>query len=325
MKTVRHSEFGDPAQVLHMEQVADLQPGPGQVRLGMIMAPIHNHDLWTIHGSYGVKPTLPATAGSELVGKVEAVGEGVDAGLIGRRVAAAGVQGAWAEQVLAPANALIPVPEQMSDEAAAQLIAMPFSAITLVEFLGVASGDWVVQTAANGAVGKIVAVLAKSRGIKLLNLVRRAEARDELMQMGIENVVATDQDGWIDQAKAIIGKDGARAAVDSVGGEVAGALTQLLGENGLLVTFGSATGGDLSLGTGDIIFKHLTVKGFWGAKVAQATSDADRQRMFQELIGLVLDGSLRLTADAVLPLDEPAAAIKAATTPGRQGKVMFKA
>lgn len=58
--------------------------------------------------------------------------------------------------------------------------------------------------------------------------------------------------------------------------------------------------------------------------MAQASLDANRQWMFQELIALVLDGLLRLTADAVLPLKEPAAAIKAAATPGRQDKVMFK-
>ncbi|MCZ0960784.1 zinc-binding dehydrogenase [Paracoccus benzoatiresistens] len=324
MRSIRYDTFGDPAQVLTSADSPEPAPGPGRILVRTLLAPIHNHDLWTVRGTYGVRPALPAIGGSEAAGIVEAVGEGVDAALVGRRVAVAGIEGAWAERFTAPAAGAIPVPDAMPDEAAAQLIAMPFSAITLVEFLGVKPGDWVIQTAANGAVGRMVAVLAKSRGIRLLNLVRRADAARELTGLGMDNVVSTDQSGWQDHAREIIGPEGARAAVDSVGGEVATALTGLLGSDGLLVTFGSATGGTLPLNTGDIIFKELTVKGFWGAKVAAATSPADKQRLFGELIGLVLDGSLPLPAGGIFGLDQAAEAIAAATTPGRSGKIMFR-
>ena len=64
----------------------------------MVLSPIHNHDLWTVRGNYGYKPELPgAIGGSEALGIVEAVGEGVDEALIGKRVTAAGFHGAWAE------------------------------------------------------------------------------------------------------------------------------------------------------------------------------------------------------------------------------------
>lgn len=324
MRSVTHERFGEPADVLQSTDTDRPAPQDGELLVRVLLSPIHNHDLWTIRGNYGVRPDLPATAGSEAVGIVEETGPGVDPALKGRRVAVAGLKGSWAEYAVAQAAGAIPVPDEMPDAAAAQLIAMPFSAITLLEFLHVSRGDWVIQTAANGAVGKIMAVLAQSRGVRLLNLVRRPEAVEELTAMGMTDVISTSDPDWVAKARAIIGKDGARAAVDSVGGAVAAGLVDLLGTEGLLVTFGSTTGEDLQLPAGPIIFKHLSVKGFWGAKVMPATPAEDRQRMFGELIGLVMDGKLDLTAGGTFGLDEPTQAVTAALTPGRTGKVMFR-
>ncbi|CAM3509972.1 zinc-binding dehydrogenase [Paracoccus nototheniae] len=325
MRSVTHDRFGEPDQVLQTATAAPRpEPQADEILIRVLMAPIHNHDLWTIRGSYGVRPSLPATAGSEAVGIVEATGPGTDPALKGRRVAVAGVTGAWADYAIARAEGTIPVPDTMPDEAAAQLIAMPFSAITLLEFLQVSRGDWVIQTAANGAVGKIMAVLARSRGIRLLNLVRRPEAAEQLAALGMTDIVSTSDPDWVARARAIIGPDGARAAVDSVGGTVAAGLVDLLGTDGLLVPFGSMTGEDLQLPAGPIIFKHLSVKGFWGARIMPATPPADRQRMFAELIGLVMDGTLKLPSGGSFGLDQPAEAVIAALTPGREGKVMFR-
>ncbi|MDR7254811.1 NADPH:quinone reductase-like Zn-dependent oxidoreductase [Nocardioides sp. BE266] len=324
MRSVGHDTFGAPDQVLTQREVETPVAGPGQVLVRTILSPIHNHDLVTVTGNYGVKPALPAVGGTEAVGVVEAVGEGADEALVGRRVAVAGSPGTWAEYFVAPAGALVPVPDAMTDEAAAQLISMPFSAISLVEFLGVQEGDWIVQTAANGAVGKIVAVLARSRGLKVVNLVRREAAIAELAELGIDNVIATESADWVAQARALVGEAGARAAVDSVGGDVANGLAELLGDDGLLVTFGAASNQPLVISSGPIIFKQLTVKGFWGAKVSRATSAEDRTRMFGELIGLVLDGSLSLTSGGTFGLDQPSDAVVASQSPGRSGKIMFR-
>lgn len=324
MQSVYQEQFGDPAEVVLSGDRPRPVPGAGQVLLRVILSPIHNHDLWTLRGQYGTLPDLPAIGGSEAVGIVEEVGPDVDAALKGRRVSAAGISGAWAEYALARAEGVIPLPDSIPDEAAAQLIAMPFSAITLLEFLNVRRGDWVVQTAANGAVGKMLVPLAEARGVRVLNLVRRAEAADELTEMGIPHVVSTDSEGWQDRARAILGKDGARAAVNSVGGEIVTALAGLLGENGLLVTFGSATGGALQLPTNDLIFKQLTVRGFWGAKVAANMPASEMARLMGEIIGLVAQGKMPLPSGGSFPLHDARQAMIAAQTPGRSGKIMLR-
>lgn len=324
MRSLIHDRFGDPAERLHAAETAMPEPGSGQVRIRTLLSPIHNHDLWTVRGEYGYKPPLPAIGGSEAVGVVEALGEGVDQGLLGRRVAVASVHGTWAEYFLAPAGGLVPLPEAVSDEAAAQLIAMPFSALSLLEFLEVGEGDWIVQNTANGAVGKTLAMLAKARGVNTINLVRRDEGVAELQALGVDNVVSTASPDWKERVKAIQGQASIRAAVDSIGGTASGDLADLLGEDGLLVSFGSMKGEAMQLSSGAFIFKQLTLKGFWGSKVSAAMPSDHRRRLIGELLTRVASGELKLPVEAVFGLDDAAAAVAASLAPGKAGKVLFR-
>jgi NADPH:quinone reductase-like Zn-dependent oxidoreductase len=97
MRSAIHTTFGEPADVLELGDRPAPQPGAGEVRIKTSLAPIHNHDLWTIRGRYGYKPELPAIGGSEAVGIVDALGEGVEGVTVGQRVAVASVHGTWAE------------------------------------------------------------------------------------------------------------------------------------------------------------------------------------------------------------------------------------
>jgi NADPH:quinone reductase-like Zn-dependent oxidoreductase len=168
-----------------------------------------------------------------------------------------------------------------------------------------------------------MAVLAKARGINLLNLVRRPEAARELAELGIENVLVTADANWKDAARVIIGKPGAVSAIDSVGGDVTSDLADLLAVNGELVVFGTATGAPLALPSGTLIFKHITVKGFWGARVSADMAADDRKRLITELVTLAATGKLTLADGGTYGLDAVTDAMQAALTPGRKGKVMF--
>ncbi|KJL46768.1 Mycocerosic acid synthase [Microbacterium hydrocarbonoxydans] len=324
MRALIHHSFGEPEDVLTVEDRPLPEPGPGQVRLRIVLSPIHNHDIWTIRGTYGFKPELPAASGTEALGIVDALGEGVDALTVGQRVATGGTFGAWAEYVVASAAGLIPVPEALPDEAAAQLVSMPFSAISLLEFLDVKPGDWIVQNAANGAVGRMLAQLGAARGVNVLGLVRRAEGVEELRAQGIENVVATDQADWREGVAALTGAPAIVAGVDSVGGSSAGDVLSLLAENGTLVAFGAMNSPVMEIASGDVIFKQATVKGFWGSKVIQTMDAAKRGALFGELVQRVGDGTLTLPVAGVFDAAEAAEAMRASKTPGRVGKVLLK-
>jgi NADPH:quinone reductase-like Zn-dependent oxidoreductase len=324
MRALVQPRFGDPAEVLSVQEVPDPEPGPGQVLVRVLLSPIHNHDLWTARGSYGFKPEMPARAGTEAVGVVEALGEGVDTLEVGQRVATGGSFGAWAELIVAPAAGLVPVPEGMSDEAAAQLVSMPFSAIALIDFLDVSAGDWIVQNAANGAVGRLLSQLAEARGVHVLGLVRRAEGVDELREQGIEQVVATDDDGWRDRVREIVGDAPIVAGVDSVGGSAAGDVVSLLAEDGVLVVFGAMASPTLEIGSGDVIFKQVVIKGFWGSKVFGAMSREKRGALMGELVAGISSGALTLPVEQVYALEDIADAARANQAPGRRGKVLLR-
>jgi len=324
MRALVQPRFGDPAEVLSVQEVPDPEPGPGQVLVRVLLSPIHNHDLWTARGSYGFKPEMPARAGTEAVGVVEALGAGVDTLQVGQRVATGGSFGAWAELIVAPAAGLVPVPEGMSDEAAAQLVSMPFSAIALLDFLEVSEGDWIVQNAANGAVGRLLSQLAEARGVHVLGLVRRAEGVDELCEQGIEQVVATDDDGWRDRVREVVGDAPIVAGVDSVGGSAAGDVVSLLVEDGVLVVFGAMASPTLEIGSGDVIFKQVVIKGFWGSKVFGAMSREKRGALMGELVAGISSGALTLPVEQVYTLEDIADAARANQAPGRRGKVLLR-
>lgn len=137
-------------------------------------------------GADGYKPALPAVPGTEALGIVDALGEGVKHLKLGQRVASAAAQAAWAECFISPAAKLVPVPDALPDEAACQLLAMPLSALMLLEDMKLQPGQWIVQNAANGAVGKVLATLAAARGIGVVNLVRR-ESAGQIMSLLAEN------------------------------------------------------------------------------------------------------------------------------------------
>jgi NADPH:quinone reductase-like Zn-dependent oxidoreductase len=324
MRALVQPQFGDPAEVLSVQEVPDPDPGPGEALVRVLLSPIHNHDLWTVRGSYGFKPEMPARAGTELVGVVESLGEGVEGLAVGQRVAIGGAFGAWAEYVVAPAKGLIPVPDEMPDEAAAQLVSMPFSAIALLDFLEVSEGDWIVQNAANGAVGRMVAQLAVARGVRVLGLVRRSAGVDELREQGIGDVVATDDDGWRERVREVVGDGKVVAGVDSVGGSAAGDVVSLLAEDGVLVVFGAMASPTLEIGSGEVIFKQVVIKGFWGSKVFPAMDREKRAALMGELVAGISSGVVTLPVEEVFPLEEISAAARASAEPGRRGKILLR-
>ena len=321
MQAAIYERFGDPTEVLTVGERPKPEPGPGQIRVRMILSPIHNHDLWTIRGTYGHKPTLPASAGSEAVGIVDALGEGVSAPAIGQRVVAAGVEGAWADYFIASAGGAVPLPDTVDDETACQLIAMPLSSLMLLEDLQIGNGQWMIQNAANGAVGKIVAMLAKGRGIKVVGLVRRDAGIAELAALGIDNAISTEVPGWEDRVRALVGGEPILRAVDSVGGEEGGRLTHLLADGGMLMSFGAMSNKPLVISSGDLIFRQISVKGFWGARRSASTDKAELGRLIGELVRLAASGELRLTIDERFGLADVAAAAAASARPGRSGKI----
>jgi len=325
MRVVSIERFGNPAEIVSLGERPLPEPGPGEVRVRMALSPIHNHDLAILRGVYGYRPPLPAVPGTEALGRVDALGEGVTSLKLGQRVATASSNGVWAECFVGPAAKLVPLPDVLPDEAACQLLAMPLSALMLLEDMKLQSGQWIAQNAANGAVGKTLATLAQTRGVQVVNLVRRDAALADLEAAGIAGGISTEQEGWQQRVAVLTGGAPLVRAVESIGGDAAQQLMGLLAENGELISFGSLTFKPLLIGAEHLIFKQTVVKGYWASKRLAATPPAELARMIGELARLVATGTLKLPVDAVFDLAQAPQAMAAAERVGRSGKVLLRA
>jgi NADPH2:quinone reductase len=320
---LQYARFGQPVDVVEPAEVEAPEPKTGEVRLRMVRSPIHNHDIATIRGVYGVKPPLPAIGGSEMLGVVEALGDGVTGIDIGSRVAAM-VRNAWAQYAVSPAAALVPIPDAISDDIGAQLLAMPLSAVVLLDDLRVSAGDWIVQNAANGAVGRVLMRIAQKAGVNIVNLVRRQSAVDELTSLGATHVVVTDEPNWSDRVREIAHGAPIARVVDSICDAQSLHLNRLLGPGGQHVVFGALGGRALSVDPGALIFGETSIRGFWVYSWMPRATAEERAAAMARVFGLALAGELPLSVASVHPLSEAKQALAAAETSGRPGKVLFR-
>ena len=321
MKSATYSEFGTPEKVLQTRKVDRPKPGPGEVLVKMVLSPVHNHDLMTIAGQYGFKPELPAVPGTEAVGVVEALGDGVTHLKVGQRVAGGGDK-TWAEYYLGNAARLVPVPDSVSDETACQLVSMPLSSKMLLDTLEVKSGDWIAINAANGAVGKLLTQYAAEKGVKVLGLVRRDAAVAEMAALGFKDVVATETDGWQDKVKSITGGAPIIRGIESLGGDGAEQLSRILADGAQMISFGAMTGRPLKIPAGELLFRNITVKGFWGAKPPVKPERIGV--LLGELVADAASGKLVLEIEAAYSIDDVAKAAAASGEPGRKGKIAIR-
>ncbi len=323
MKAVVFEEFGSPRKVLRLVERPMPEPGPGQVRVKLVLSPIHNHDLMIITGHYGFKPQLPHVPGTEALGVVDKLGEGVTNLRVGQRVTG-GASAAWAEYYLANAQSLVPVPDGVDEATACQLVSMPLSAFRLLGELEVKPGEWVAQNAANGAVGKIVAKLAAEQGVRVLNIVRREEAVAELAAEGIGDAVSSEHEDWQQRARAITGGAPIRRALDSVAGRASDELLDLVAEEGWLISFGALSGRPVTINADNLLFKRAVVKGFWAAKPSTFHTPEQIRAALLDFVRRAAEGSLKLPIAEVFSLEQAAEAAEASNAKGRQGKIAIR-
>ncbi len=322
MRALRFSEHGDPRSVLRLEALPVPAPGPGEVRLRMRRCPVNPSDLLQVQGVYGRLPALPAVAGLEGVGIVEALGAGVVGWKPGDRAVLLGVQGTWAEQALVAVENLVAVPADLSDDQAAQVIVNPLTAWIMAGELGLGPGKTLLQSAAGSIVGRAFIQLGKAWGFRTVNLVRRPEQVMELLALGADSVVCTEDPRWPEQAARFLPR-GADAAVDAVGGTLGGDMLKLLRARATLLVYGALSGAPLQLPGGQLIFRTTTVRGFWLTDWKRRTPKPDRDRACADLMALMTQGRLHCPVAGIHPLAEWRAAITQAQSTARGGKVLL--
>jgi NADPH:quinone reductase-like Zn-dependent oxidoreductase len=182
MRAVHLTAFGNPAECLEFVQIQEPPaPGPGQVLIGVEFSPINLNDLLLVRGTYPVRPSLPSVIGNEGVGRILAVGPGVENVRAGDRVLTPLYGFAWAERIVVAAEGLFALPTNVDPQQLAMLtINPPTAALLLSEFVDLAPGDWIVQNldlvkAALGAAAPRLAIdgVGGTDAATLINLLGR--------------------------------------------------------------------------------------------------------------------------------------------------------
>jgi len=330
MKAIVFDRFGEPAEVLQLRDVPRSEPGRGEVRVRMRASPINPSDLLVVRGQYGRLPTLPATPGFEGVGVIEAAGPGflkVLRGLKpGRRVAVLnGRGGNWQEEVVLPARQVVPLPVDIPDEQAAAFFVNPATALVMTQWvLRVPRGAWLLQTAAGSALGRMVLRLGRLYGFRTINVVRRREQAEELLRLGGDAAIATNDESLEERVRGLTEGSGVPFALDAVGGTTAAAVTRVLAPGGRMLLYGTLSGEPIALEPRALMAGQKSIAGFWLSEWVRAQGVLTMLKLFRRIKGLLRAGVLTSEVGASFALDQIKDAVRQAETPGRHGKVLLR-
>lgn len=334
VRLLSHARFGAPLEVLAMLEEPSRAPGAGEVRIAIEAAPIHAGDLTNIAGgrlmyrhvrdSGDLQVALPQVPGIEGVGRIVEIGAGVHGLVAGQRVLLPRQCGSWRSELTAAAAAVIPLPE--GDPAQLCLMVNAFTAeLALRDLAALQPGDWFVQNGANSNVGRNLIRLARRRGIRTVNVVRRAELAPALTALG-GDVVIVDGPDLAERLRAQIGNAPLLIALDGIGGAASGRLAECLSDGGTLANMGAVSGEPCCVPTWMLLYKRLRVIGYYAGFSLDARTLPERERLIRELAERIATGELRTPIAGEYPLGQwrEAVAHAARTGAGREGKVVFR-
>lgn len=295
----------------------------GQALVTVLAAPINPSDLLMLTGEYGSLPPLPAAGGSEGVGRVAALGPDTAGPAVGQLVLLPTRSGSWSTAVVADANRLLSLPEGADPRQLAMLtVNPPTASLLLSEFVTLTPGDWVIQNVANSAVGGYLVQLARMRGLRTVNLVRRESAVAAVHEQG-GDVVLVDGDDLAARVQAATGGAAIRLGIDAVGGAATDRLASCLAEGATLVNYGMMSGEPCQVAPQSFVFNDITLRGFWLAKWFRLASRDAQRALYGELTRLVASGALHARIHATYPVERIQEAVAAAAAGGRDGKILI--
>jgi trans-2-enoyl-CoA reductase len=194
--------------------------------------------------------------------------------------------------------------------------------LLLASFADLKPGAWVIQSAANSAVGEYLIQLAKLRGFKSVNIVRRESVVAELEALGAD-VVVVDGPDLVERIKAATQGASISLAIDAVGGETFSRMVEVLAFGGTVVSYGALAKQPLALNPVAVIFNGIRVCGFWLQKWFEVASADDKQNALGQVIQLVASGQLKAKIDSRFAIADISAAVTRAAASGRSGKVLL--
>ena len=309
MKAVVCKAFGPP-ETLAFEDVEAPALTPGSVRIAVHAVGVNYPDLLLIEGKYQVRPPFPFSPGLECAGIVTECGPGVDAPAPGTRVLAYVSYGGMAEEVVAPAECVIPIPDAMPfDAAAAFPVVYGTGYHALVGRAALARGETLLVQGASGGVGLSAVEIGKRLGATVIAAASSDEKLELARDRGADHFVNYRVEDLRERVKALTDGRGADVIYDPVGGDIFDTSMRCIAWNGRLLVIGFASGRIAEAKTNIILLKEISVVGVaWGA-FAQRDRAANRA-YFDDLFRWYEEGALRPLVSRRLPLSDAPAALE---------------
>jgi NADPH:quinone reductase-like Zn-dependent oxidoreductase len=309
MRSVELQNYGSPTQGITVIDLPEPSPpAEGEILVGMAYAPVNLNDILVLQGVFPVHPPLPSPVGNEGVGRVLAVGKGVVNLSVGDAVVLPLYSFTWRERMIVSASSVIAVTQSADLQQLAMLrINGVTASLLLSEYVDLTPGDWIIQNAGNSAVARTVTAIARSRGLKTINLVRRPDAIELAMAAGADAAFVDNEDA-AGRVKALVGERGVKLGLDGVGGAAVGRLAAMLDLNGTIVSY-ATLGGEVvsSVGVLDVIFKNLAYRGFY---LDKPEYDAAIPAIISRTADLVATGDLHVPIAAIYSIENVVQAIE---------------
>lgn len=318
MRAIQVTENGGP-EVLEPVEAEVPSPGPGEVLVRTTAIGVNYIDTYLREGIYpGGLPFIP---GSEGAGVVESLGAGTPDLVPGDRVAWCQVPGSYAQYVVAPAQALVAVPDELPDAVAASMLLQGLTAHYLItDTHRAAGGDWILVTAGAGGVGQLLIQMAVARGFRVIATTSTETKAQLCRHLGAHHVLLYPE-ARSEKVREL--SDGGVAVVfDGVGRDSFDTSLASLARRGTLVLFGAASGPVPPVdpqrlnAAGSVFLTRPTLSDFI------ATTEEYRERAAEVLEGL-LDGSLTLNVGSTYALSEAAEAHRALESRRTSGSVVL--
>ena len=312
MRAVQIKEFGGP-EVLEVVDLPDPEPGPDEVVVEVVRAGMNFADTHQRENDYLAKAELPLIPGGEIAGRTAD----------GRRVAAMLANGGYAEKVVAHRAALVPIPDEVSDDQAAGVLLQGLTAWALLRISArLERGESVVVQAAGGGTGTLAVQLAKRYGAgRVIALASTGEKRDLAIRLGADAAVDSRSDDLAAAIREANGGDQVDVVLEMAGGVAFDACLSVLAPFGRLVSFGIASRQPNEVMTQKLMRTSRAVVGFWLVHLFRRPDLLEQG--ITELLEAVGSGKLEVVIGATYGLSDVADAHRALQGRETQGKLLL--
>lgn len=301
MRAVVISQNGGP-ETLKISDAPIPEPGEGQAQIKVAYCALNPLDTHSRAGriKWGVPP-IPFVSGYEYSGRVTKVGPGVDASLVGKRVASAGSWGGAAEFAVAPAKSLVHIPDGIDWKLGTVYFTSTLTAWHMLHTMArINKGDVVVVHSAAGAVGIMTIQIAKDAGATVIGLVGSADKAAYAKSFGCEHTLNEKDDAeWPAKVKALSGGRGADVIIDGNAGPSAPLNFKCLAPLGQIIYIGAMAGPAPDVNVSALIGGSQAVRGFVMYHAMAKTKGAEFKEVHEKLIS----GAWKFPMNPPLPLD----------------------